>query len=84
MSSPKKVEVSWVDSCSHKGAWLDAEDAKVWAGAGAVCVSAGFLVERNDRGITLAMSRNENGEGVNWGGVWFIPAGCVQKVKVLR
>lgn len=83
MSAPKKVEVTWVDACSYKGAWMSDEETKEWGNEGLVCTSVGFLVHRTRKGIMLAMSCHE-GNGINWGGAWLIPAGCVTRVRKIR
>jgi hypothetical protein len=68
------AEVLWVDSCSTNG-WQgkkapDDEPVK--------CLTAGYLISRTKRGVTLAMNSSEYGSTGEW---MTIPASCVVAIK---
>ena len=75
------LEVTWVDSCSNTRAWLSEDEARDWGTDGLLCVTVGHLLQRNRRGITLVMGFAAN---CSVSGAWFIPAGCIRKVRYLR
>ena len=71
------VIVTWNDAIEHSEAFTEEEIKH----EPAVQHTAGFLMKRNKKGITLASEYNDDGTGVRTTN--FIPAGMVVKVTKL-
>ena len=74
---PRLVEVHWIDSYSSSG----------WKGHATpendslACRTAGYLVRRDKRGVTLAMNIDEQGHTGEW---MHIPARCIKRLRGLK
>lgn len=73
----RALAVWWEDAFSHD-AWTQDTDSIVRAQC--LVLSVGLEVGNDEKGITLSLSANANGDR---GGTWKIPRGMVRKVKVL-
>ncbi len=87
MRKPKLVVVEWRDSFSARGSWMSEELSLslMEGGGGQAAVTVGYVVKEDSRGIMLAQSYTDDaGEERQWGGLWFVPKGCVMKVRRVR
>lgn len=76
------VEVTWRDShTTATTAWRDMEQAEEYHGEPCECSTVGYLIKRDRRGITLAMSVTQGGL---LGALWHVPRGLVRRVRRLR
>ena len=55
----KAVKVEWIDSTSDNGRWCLSQDVDIHP---VECITLGFIVEDNDRFITLAQTLGKNPE----------------------
>ena len=72
------VVVEWIDAWSL-GSWCRSEDH---ACAPSNCTSAGWLIEKNAKGVKIA-ARLDLSEG-NLGNTSFIPKSCIKKLSVVK
>jgi hypothetical protein len=76
------VAVEWKDAHqSARTAWRPLGEAEDYHDLPCICSSVGFLVKRDKKGLTLAMSMSDEGLLC---GLWHIPAGMVRSVRRLR
>lgn len=74
---PQLVVVTWLDIQSDPR-WTDESPSKATP---ARCITAGFLVYKDDKKIVLADSKAQDGD---WGGLHVFPAAVVVKITNLR
>ncbi len=86
MRKPKLVAVEWRDSFSARGSWMSEEiSVSLTKGGGQSAVTVGYVVKEDSKGIMLAQSYTDDaGEERQWGGLWFVPKGCVTKVRRVK
>lgn len=73
------VEVTWEDASSTEG-WMPPDEADGYHEREYICVTVGYLVKRDKRGVTLSATVNCTGAR---GGTWHIPAGMIRRVRSL-
>ena len=73
----KLVHVQWVDITQQPdGYWTEKDNFNP-----ADVDSLGYLVQQNNKFITIAQSVVDDG---SWGGVTSIPVGCIYKISRLK
>lgn len=76
----RALYVEWVDSCSNTGrVWKSRENTKRDV---AKCVTLGFIVEENDRFITIASSTDPDHE--DYAGEMTIPKAAITKRRRVK
>lgn len=73
----KLVIVAWLDATA-RNAWTAADDESLTP---APCVSAGFLVRQDKQGVTVAATKDIEGEEYN--ALQTIPHGMIVKLEVV-
>ena len=72
------VLVKWLDSCAPSRIWQLVDDALSYRVV--ECVSTGFWIKHDEKGLVLAQSVTEE----EVGHITAIPPACIQSIEVLR
>mgnify|MGYP001611023392 FL=1 len=75
------VRLTWTDASDHNETWASAEEAAAFSAAPSLIRSAGFLVSKTDKYVTLGGDWDETDQ--NWGRLTKIPAGMVKELRTV-
>ena len=80
------VRVDWVDIIRNDSPWITVQKAVEWADDGpGRCMSVGLLIKKTRKYVLIAGGMDaKTSKEHDLGGIECIPAGCIEKITVIR